>query len=120
MNNMVLRYIAAACTVIAGIIHLSLVHPAHGSLSNIAIFFLVAGILQLFWIIPTVKVWNRIWNYVGCGGTAALIIIWTITRMPNPITTRALPVNEMSIVEESAQAAFIVLTMLALRKYNSK
>ena len=43
MNNIVLRYIAAACTLIAGIIHLSLVHLAHGSLSNIAIFFLVAA-----------------------------------------------------------------------------
>ncbi len=48
-----------------------------------------------------------------------LIAIWTITRMPNPITTRALPINEISIIEESVQIAFILLTILSLRKSNS-
>jgi hypothetical protein len=71
-----LYYAAATTTAIAGILHFSLVHPLQGSLQNIGVFFLVAGI----------------------GGTIVLIAMYVITRMPdNPITGRGAPTNAIGI-----------------------
>lgn len=72
------------------------------------IFFAVAGLAQLFWVVPMIKRWGRAWDYVGIGGTAALIAFWAATRFPNPITGgQALPVNEIGIAVEVVQSAFI-------------
>jgi hypothetical protein len=77
---------------------------------NTGIFFIVAGIVQLFWVVPTVRRWGLPWYYVGIGGTVLLIILFAITRMPNPITGMALPVQPMGIAVESLEAAFIGLS----------
>jgi hypothetical protein len=53
-NRSFLYYGAAASTGIAGILHLTLVSNAINFNINNAIFFMVAGILQLFWIIPMI------------------------------------------------------------------
>jgi hypothetical protein len=74
------------------------------------IFFLVGGIAQLFWIIPMVKKWGRIWYYIGIAGTIVLIIMYFITRAPNPITARALPINSMGIAIEVFQFIYIGIT----------
>ena len=50
--------IAAATTAIAGILHLMLVPTMIGRNPNSGIFFLVAGIAQIFWIIPMIKRWG--------------------------------------------------------------
>jgi L-lactate permease len=79
--------------------------------------FLVAGIAQVFWTLPTVRTWGRIWNYVGIGGTIILIIIWTITRYPdNPISGRGLPVNSIGVAIEVFQIAFIVLCAVMIAR----
>jgi hypothetical protein len=53
---------------------------------------------NLFWILPMVKRWRRMWYCVGIRGTVVLMIVYLITRVPNPITNgRALPVNEIGI-----------------------
>jgi len=84
----ILIYAAGACTLIAGILHLSLASNFIGFNLPVGIF-LVAGIGQIFWTLPIVRSWGKIWNYVGIGGTIILIIIWIITRYPNiPITGR--------------------------------
>lgn len=45
-----LKYGAAACTVIAGILHLMLVQPMlNFNNVNTAVFFLISGIAQIFW-----------------------------------------------------------------------
>ncbi|SRR5215207_4387735 len=89
---------AAATTAIAGILHLTLVPNMIGFNINSAIFFLVAGITQLFWAIPMLKRWGKIWYYIGIAGTIILIII---TRMPgNPIIGRGGPINEIGIAIE--------------------
>ena len=36
---------------------------------------LISGILQVFWILPIIKNWNKIWYYVGIGGTAILFAL---------------------------------------------
>jgi hypothetical protein len=112
-----LYYGAAASTGIAGILHLILVSNAINSNINNAIFFLVAGILQLFWIIPMIKRWGRVWYAIGIAGTIILIGMWVITRIPdNPITGRGGPISEMAIAIEVFQIAYVVLTAVIMAK----
>lgn len=116
-NRNLLYYGAAACTGIAGILHLVLVSNAINSNINNAIFFLVAGILQLFWVLPMIKRWGRIWYAIGIAGTVILIGIWVITRIPdNPITGRSGPVSELAIATEVFQIAYVVLTAVIMAK----
>lgn len=51
------------------------------------IFFTVAGIAEIFWGLPMARRWGTPWYIAGIVGTAVLIAIWAITRIPgNPIT----------------------------------
>jgi hypothetical protein len=84
---------------------------------NNAIFFLVSGIAQIFWVLPMVKRWGKIWYYLGIAGTIILIIMWVITRMPgNPITGRGGPISEMAIAIEVFQIAYIIITGIIIAK----
>jgi hypothetical protein len=61
--------------------------------------------------------WGKVWYYIGIAGTVILIILWTVTRVPNPITEgRALPVNEIGIAIEVFQVAYIAMTAIILVK----
>ena len=102
---------------IAGILHLSLVSNVIVNNLPVGVFFLVAGLTQIFWTLPILRTWGRVWTYVGIGGTIILIIIWTITRFPdNPIIGRDLPVNSIGIAIEVFQVAFIVLCSLIIAR----
>lgn len=84
--------------------------PQGGLFSYTAIFFTVAGITQMFWALPMARRWGTPWYYAGIAGTAVLIAIWAITRMPgNPITGRAAPAS-FGIYDELFQAAYIAIT----------
>lgn len=91
-RNFQYLFIAAAiATAIAGIVHLymPLAHPR--MLENIPMttFFLGSGIAQIFWILPMIKRWGRIWYYIGIAGNISFIILYVITRFPgNPVTGR--------------------------------
>jgi hypothetical protein len=116
----VLYYAASATTAIAGILHLVLAPNILGFNLNTGIFFIVAGIAQLFWVVPVIRRWGRPWYLIGIGGTIVLIILFAITRMPdNPITGRAGPIMPMAIAIEVFQAAFIGLS-IAIIIYESK
>jgi magnesium-transporting ATPase (P-type) len=107
-----LYYAAAATTAIAGILHLIQASNSLGFNLNFVIFFIVTGIAQLFWVVPTIRRWGRPWYYVGIGGTIVLIILFAITRMPgNPITGRGFPISPMALAIEVFQAAFIGLSV---------
>src|SRR2546422_4622149 len=83
--------------------------------------FLVSGLLRLFWVLPMIRRWGRPWYYFGLGGTVALVIIWGMTRLPNPITHgRSLPINSMSIVTELFEIAFIIITAIIISRETSK
>jgi peptidoglycan/LPS O-acetylase OafA/YrhL len=111
MNTKWLYYTAAATTAIAGILHLILAPNMLNFNPNSAILFFVGGAAQLFWVIPMIRKWGRVWYGVGIGGTMVLIAIWIITRIPgNPITGRGDMVNEMGIAVEAMQWAFVGLT----------
>lgn len=101
---------AAAATAIAGILHLISFSNLIGRNPTTGIFFLVAGMAQLFWTIPMVRKWGRIWYYIGIAGTIVLIVLYFITRVPNPITTRALPINSMGMVIEIFQFIYVGIT----------
>jgi hypothetical protein len=111
-------YAAAAATAIARILHLVL--AANGisrgaSLSTI--FFIISGILQIFWAWPMARRWGRIWYYVGIGGTIILIVMYFVTRAPTPITGgRALSVNALGIATEVFQFIYIGITVYILAR----
>jgi peptidoglycan/LPS O-acetylase OafA/YrhL len=115
MNTKWLYYAAAVTTAIAGILHLTLAPNMLNFNPSGAILFFVGGAAQLFWVIPMIRRWGRIWYGVGIVGTLVLIAIWIITRIPgNPITGRGGMVNEMGIAVEAIQGAFVGLTAAIL------
>ena len=116
-NFILLRYAAAGSTLIAGILHLSLVANAIERNFNTGILFLIGGLAQVFWVLPTIRGWNKVWYYVGIGGTLTFILIWAITRFPgNPINGRGGSIGETAIAIEVFQVAFIVLSIIILWK----
>ena len=115
MKEVLLYYAAAGTTAIAGILHLLLVPNIFGFNVNNAIFFLVSGIAQIFWVLPMVKRWGKMWYYIGIAGTIILIIMWAITRMPgNPITGRGGPISDMAIAIEVFQIAYVIITAIII------
>ena len=113
-STLIIAAAASVCTAIAGILHLTML-PAPNT--NMTILFLVGGIAQIFWVIPTIRRWGKTWDYIGISGTIVFIIIWTITRMPdNPITGRAGRVGESAIIIEIFQIAFVVLLGILISK----
>ncbi|HET7337508.1 MAG TPA: hypothetical protein VFJ23_06415 [Candidatus Nitrosotalea sp.] len=78
---LIFSFVTAATTVIAGIYHLQM---APGSLSHNlgeGILFLVGGILQVFWAVPVIKRWGKIWKIIGIAGTIIFIILWLSDRL---------------------------------------
>src|SRR5215216_6850628 len=116
-----LYYATAATTAIAGILHLIVASNVIQLSINNGIFFIVAGIARIFWALPMVKRWGRVWYYLGIGGTIILIILWAMTRLPNnPITgERPFPIDTMGISIEILQIAYIILTAMIIVKERS-
>jgi hypothetical protein len=115
MNTKWLYYSAAGMTAIAGVLHLIMAPNILNFNLNSAILFFVGGAAQLFWAIPMIRRWGRVWYCIGIGGTLILIAIWIITRVQgNPITGRGMPINEMGIAVEATQWAFLGLTAAIL------
>jgi hypothetical protein len=112
-----LYYGAAICTGIAGILHLILVPNAIDSNINNAILFLVGGIAQIFWVLPMIKRWGKVWYAAGIAGTVILIGLWVITRIAdNPITGRGGPISERAVAVEVFQIAYVAITALIMAK----
>lgn len=111
---LIISIAAAICTGVAGILHLSMV-PSPST--NTTILFLVGGIAQVFWVIPTVKQWGKTWDVIGIGGTLIFILIWVITRVPdNPITGRGGRIGDTAIILEALQIIFVILLGVILAK----
>jgi uncharacterized membrane protein YuzA (DUF378 family) len=107
-----LFYAAAASTLIAGVLHLAIVPMYFTQMSiDTTIFFTVSGLAQIFWIIPVIKRWSKLWYYVGIGGTAILIIMYSIA-----VPGSGYPVNQLDITIELFQIAFIILCSIIIAK----
>jgi hypothetical protein len=116
----ILYYAAAATTPIAGILHLIQAPSVLDFSLNFFIFFSVAGIAQIFWVVPMIRKWGLPWYLIGIGGTIILIVLFVITRMPgNPITGRGGPVSPLGLAIEVFQVAFIGLS-IAIIIYESR
>jgi hypothetical protein len=116
----ILLHAAAATTLIAGILHINRFIDTINSgeeIGNPDILFLVGGIAQVFWVVPIIRQWGKIWYSIGIAGTAIFMLLWIITRLPeNPITGRAGPISGEGIVIQIFQIAFIILSIIILIK----
>lgn len=109
----ILFYAAGSATAIAGIIHLTLGIDTENL--NSQILFVVGGSAQIFWVLPMIRKWGKVWYLVGIGGTVVFIAIWVITRIPdNPITGRGGRINENGILVEVFQIAFVAIAIVIL------
>jgi hypothetical protein len=100
-----------------GILHINRFRDTISSgeeIGNPDILFLVGGIAQVFWVVPTI---GKIWYSIGIAGTAVFMLLWIITRIPeNPITGRAGPISGEAIIIQIFQVAFIILSIIILIK----
>jgi hypothetical protein len=79
--------------------------------------FLIGGIAQIFWVIPTVRRWGKVWYYIGMTGTLVLIIIWVTTRLPdNPITGRGGSISNIGFTTELFQVIYIIVNLIIVLK----
>jgi hypothetical protein len=122
VNKPLLYYGAAFCTGLAGILHLMLI-PNSINFVNYAIFFLVSGMAQLFWVLPMIKSWGMIWNLIGIAGTTIMVGLTgyvIVSILFDPITGRG-GIIELAIATEFFQISYVVLTAMILlgeRKLN--
>ena len=114
----ILLYAAAATTLIAGLLHINKVIDTISSgeqIGNADNLFLVGGIAQVFWVVPIIRQWGKIWYSIGIAGTAVFMLLWVITRIPeNPITGRAGPISGEGIIIQIFQIVFIVISTIIL------
>jgi hypothetical protein len=116
-TNRTLLYLgAAACTGIAGILHLMLVPSSVIAGIQYATFFLISGLLQLFWVLPMVKRWGRIWNIIGFAGTIVLVGLTgyvVIESVRNPQSTPP-GITELAVAIEIFQISYVIITAIII------
>ena len=78
-----LSFVTAGVTVVAGIMHLQMVPMSISHSIRDGILFLVGGALQVFWVVPVIKQWGRMWQIIGIVGTAIFSAIWFATHIHN-------------------------------------
>jgi len=112
-----LYYVAAGATFIAGVLHLTLVPNVIDRNIGTSMLFLIGGIAQIFWVIPTVRRWGKVWYYIGMIGTLVLIVIWVITRIPdNPITGKGGSISNIGFATELFQVIYIIVNIIIVLK----
>jgi hypothetical protein len=109
---------AAVSTGIAGIFHLMLVSGSISSHLEYAIFFLVSGVAQIFWVLPMVRKWGRIWYIIGIAGTIVLVgltgyVIANIVQNPESAPPG---ISELAVAIEVFQISFVILTGIVIVK----
>jgi hypothetical protein len=63
-----------------------------------------------------IRRWGRPWYVAGIVGTIALIVLYGMTRIHNPITSRALSINYIGIGTEVFQIAFIIIAAIIIAR----
>jgi uncharacterized membrane protein YuzA (DUF378 family) len=112
INITLLLYAAAACMFIAGVLHLAIVPMFFAQMSiDVTIFFVISGLAQLFWVIPTIKKWSKPWFYVGIGGTVILIIMYFVA-----VPGSGYPISPLDLAIEASQIIFVILCTIIIFK----
>lgn len=109
---------AAVCTGIAGILHLMLVSGSIESQLEYATFFLVSGVAQIFWVIPMIKKWGKVWYTIGIAGTIILVgltgyVIANIVENPE-LTPPG--ISEIAVAIEIFQVSYVIMTGIIIAK----
>jgi hypothetical protein len=78
---LIFSLVTAAATVIAGVMHLQMAPGSISRNTGEGILFLVGGLVQIFWAVPVVKHWGKIWQIIGLAGTGVFIILWYLDRL---------------------------------------
>ncbi len=108
----VLLFAAGASTFVAGVLHLTIIPMFFSQMPlDVTIFFIVSGMAQLFWVIPTVKRWIIPWYYIGIGGTIILIIMYFIA-----VPGSGHPISPLDVAIQASQIAFIILSIIIIKK----
>jgi hypothetical protein len=114
----ILYFGAAVCTGIAGILHLILVSSSINSHLEYAIFFLISGVAQIFWVVPMVKKWGRTWYVIGIAGTLVMVGLTgyvIVNIVENPQSTPP-GVSEMAVAIEVLQVSYVIMTGIIIAK----
>jgi hypothetical protein len=116
-TNRTLLYLwAAACTGLAGILHLMLVPSSITAGIQYTTLFLISGLAQIFWVLPMVRRWGRIWNIIGIAGTAVLVSLTgyvVIESVSNPQLTPP-GVTELAVAIEIFQISYVIITAIII------
>ena len=116
-TNRTLLYLgAAACTGIAGILHLMLVPSSIAAGIQYTTLFLISGMAQIFWVLPMVRKWGRIWDIIGFAGTAVLVGLTgyaVIESVRNPQLTPP-GITELAVAIEIFQISYVIITAMIL------
>lgn len=80
---MMLSFVAAATKAIAGVMHIQLAPMQLSYDLGEGILFLAGGALQVFWALPVVRQWGRIWQIIGIAGTIVFVMLWFATHAHN-------------------------------------
>ncbi|MDQ4072900.1 MAG: hypothetical protein M3162_01210 [Thermoproteota archaeon] len=78
--------------------------------------FLISGLAQLFWVLPMVRKWGRIWYIIGVAGTAVLVGLTgyvVIESVKNPQLTPP-GVLELAIAIEVFQILYVIITAIII------
>jgi hypothetical protein len=115
-NRRFLYFGAAVCTGIAGILHLMLVPNSINAGIEYATFFLISGLAQLFWVLPMIKRWGRIWYIIGTAGTVILVGLTgyvVVDAVRNPQSTPP-GITELAVAIEIFQVSYVIITAIII------
>ena len=104
---------AAVCTGIAGILHLMLVPSSIIAGIEYTTFFIISGLAQLFWVLPMIKRWGRIWYIIGIAGTAVLVGLTGYVVIDTVRNPQLAPpgIIELSVAIEIFQISYVIITV---------
>lgn len=121
-NRTLMYFGAAACTGIAGILHLVLVPNSIIAGIEYAAFFLISGLAQLFWVLPMTKQWGRIWYIVGIGGTAIMVGLtgYALANIATDPQSAPPEVTELAVAIEIFQVYYVIITGIIIAKSRRK
>ena len=116
-TNRTLLYLgAAACTGIAGILHLMLVPNSIAAGIQYTTLFLISGLAQIFWVLPMVRRWGMIWNIIGFAGTTVLVGLTgyaVVESIRNPQLTPP-GITELAVAIEIFQISYVIITAIII------
>jgi hypothetical protein len=115
-SNRILYLGAATCTGLAGILHLMFVPASIPAGIQYTTLFLISGLAQIFWVLPMVRRWGKIWNIIGLAGTAVLVGLTGYAVIGSVMNPQLTPpgVLELAIAIEIFQTSYVIITAIII------